>query len=55
MKFVIQDLNKITKEAIKQVARDGGYAYIFDTSMGATLYDEGGDDIMPLVKKKLGL
>ena len=43
------------KEAIKQVARDGGYAYIFDTSMGATLYDEGGDDIMPLVKKKLGL
>ena len=43
------------KDAIKEVAREGGYSYIFDSGTGATLYDEGGDDIMPLVKKKLGI
>ena len=43
------------KTAIKDVAREGGYTYIFDSGTGATLYDEGGDDIMPLVKKKLGI
>lgn len=43
------------KNAIKEVAREGGYSYIFDSGTGATLYDEGGDDIMPQVKKKLGI
>ena len=43
------------KDAIKEVAREGGYSYIFDSGTGATLYDEGGGDIMPLVKKKLGI
>jgi outer membrane protein len=43
------------KKAIADVAKEGGYTYIFDTGTAAVLYDEGGDDIMPQVKKKLGL
>ncbi len=43
------------KKAIEDVAKEGGYTYIFDAGTAALLYDEGGDDIMPLVKKKLGL
>ncbi len=41
------------KKAIEEVAREGGYTYIFD---GATLlYSQDSEDIMPQVKKKLGL
>ncbi|MBR0072513.1 MAG: OmpH family outer membrane protein [Bacteroidales bacterium] len=40
------------KNAIAKVAKANGYTYIFTS--GATLY-EGGDDILPLVKKELGL
>lgn len=43
------------KEAIEAVARENGYSYIFDTGIGALLYQQDSDDIMPLVKKKLGL
>ncbi len=43
------------KKAIAEVAKEGGYTYILDAGTAAILYDEGGDDIMPLVKKKLGL
>ena len=43
------------KKAIEDVAKEGGYTYIFDAGTAALLFDEGGDDIMPLVKKKLGL
>ncbi|MBO7225951.1 MAG: OmpH family outer membrane protein [Bacteroidales bacterium] len=42
------------KQAIRDVAKENGYTYIFDSAVGVTLY-EGGDDILPLVKKKLGL
>ena len=40
------------KSAIAKVAKANGYTYIF--TAGATLY-EGGDDVLPLVKKELGL
>jgi outer membrane protein len=41
------------KKAIEDVAKEGGYTYIFD---GATLlYSQDSEDIMPQVKKKLGL
>ncbi len=43
------------KKAIEDVAKEGGYTYIFDAGTAALLFDEGGDDIMPLVTKKLGL
>jgi len=43
------------KAAIKDVAKEGGYAYIMNAVEDLILYSEGGDDVMPLVKKKLGI
>ena len=43
------------KKAIEQVAKENGYKFVFDTSSGSVLYSEPGDDILPLVKKKLGI
>lgn len=43
------------KAAIAEVAKENGYSYIFDSAVGALLYQEDSDDILPLVKKKLGL
>ena len=42
-------------EAIKAVAKENGYAMIFDTSTGAMLFASDTDDVTELVKKKLGL
>lgn len=41
------------QEAINAVAKENGYAYIFDTQ--TLLFYDNGDDITPLIKKKLGL
>jgi outer membrane protein len=41
------------KKAIEEVAREGGYTYIFDGA--SLLYSQDSEDIMPQVKKKLGL
>ena len=41
------------KKAIEDVAREGNYTYIFDGA--ALLYSQDSEDIMPLVKKKLGI
>lgn len=41
--------------AIKEVATDNGYTYIFDSSMGLVLYADPGTDVSALVKVKLGL
>ena len=43
------------KKAIEEVAKEGGYSYILDAGTAAILYSQDSDDIMPLVKKKLGL
>lgn len=43
------------KKAIEDVAKEGNYNYIFDSGVGVLLYQKDSDDIMPLVKKKLGL
>lgn len=43
------------KEAIDQVASENSYTYVFDTSSGALLYQPDGDDILPMVQKKLGI
>ena len=40
-------------QAIQDVAKENGYAYIFDSKN--LLYSEGGDDVSALVKKKLGI
>lgn len=41
------------KKAIEDVAREGGYTYIFDGA--GLLYSQDSEDVMPQVKKKLGL
>lgn len=41
--------------AIKAVAKEKGYAYIFDSSSGSLLFANEADNILPLVKAKLGL
>lgn len=43
------------KKAIEEVAKEGGYTYILDAGTAAVLYSQDSDDIMPQVKKKLGL
>ena len=52
---VMQPIIDRAKKAIEDVARENGYTYVFDSSVGALLYQQDSDDIMPLVKKKLGL
>lgn len=41
------------KKGIEAAAKEGGYKYVLDTSMGNVLYTEPADDILMLVKKKL--
>ena len=43
------------EDAIKTVAKEMGYAMVFDTSSGSMLFANDTDDITALVKKKLGL
>lgn len=43
------------RKAIEDVAKENDYTYIFDAGVGTLLYSQDSDDIMPLVKKKLGL
>lgn len=54
-KELLQPIIDRAKEAIAAVAKENGYTYIFDTSAGTLLYQQDSDDIMALVKKKLGL
>lgn len=46
---------KKAEDAIKEVAKANNYAYVFDTSAGAVIYAQDSDNLMDLVKKKLGL
>ena len=46
---------KKAEEAINNVAKEKAYSYIFDTSVGAVLFAQESDDVMPIVKAKLGL
>lgn len=41
------------KKGIETVAKESGYKYVLDTSIGAVLYYEPSDDIFTAVKKKL--
>ena len=43
------------EKAINTVAREKGYDYIFDKAGGILLYGREADNIMPLVKAKLGI
>ncbi|NOX86692.1 MAG: OmpH family outer membrane protein [Chlorobi bacterium] len=43
------------KNAISEVGRENNYTYIFDVGTGSLVFYENGDNILPLVKKKLGI
>jgi outer membrane protein len=43
------------KKSVEEVAKENSYKYVIDSSQGILLYSDAADDIMPLVKKKLGL
>jgi len=45
----------LADKAIKEVAKENGFTYIFDSSVGAIIFADESDDILPLVKAKLGL
>ncbi len=42
-------------KAIKEVAKANNYDYVFDASRGNLLYAKESDNILPLVKAKLGI
>jgi outer membrane protein len=47
---------KKVQDAINATAAEGKYAYVFDSTPGkAVLFSDGGEDILPMVKKKMGL
>jgi outer membrane protein len=43
------------KAAIEKVAKENQFTYIFDAGLGVLLYTDPTQDILPLVKKELGL
>ncbi len=52
---LLQPVIDKAKEAINTVAKEGSYTLVLDSSVGVVLYSVEGDDILPAVKKKLGL
>lgn len=46
---------KKAETTITGIAKEMGYAYIFDTSVGSVIYGQESDNIMALAKKKLGI
>ncbi len=52
---LMEPLVEKAKTAIKDVAKENGYTYVFDSSVGALIHYPETDDLLPLVKKKLGL
>jgi outer membrane protein len=50
---LIAPFQEKVQNAINDVAKENKYSYIFDTQ--TLLYYDGGDDITPLVKKKIGI
>jgi len=52
---VYKPLLEKADKAIKEVAKEKSYDYIFDASAGMLLYAKDGDDILAFVKTKLGI
>jgi len=53
---LLQPIIEKARNAIREVSKEEGYTYVFDTSTGALVYwPEESDDIMAKVKTKLGM
>ena len=46
---------KRAEDAIKEIAKEKSYSYIFDTSLGSVIFAQESDNIMSQVKVKLGI
>ena len=54
-KELLDPILRKAQSAIDEVAKDGKYTYILDSGSGALLYSKESEDILPKVKKELGL
>jgi len=53
---LLQPIVRKAEQAVRNVAEENGFTYVFDISRGAIIYfSEDSQDILPLVKQKLGL
>jgi outer membrane protein len=52
---LLQPIINTAKEAVKEVAKENKYTYILNSIEDIMLYTEPADDVMLLVKKKLGI
>ncbi len=53
---LLQPVIDKANQAIKEIAQENGFTYIFDISRGTILYfSDQSVDILPMVKKKLGI
>ncbi len=53
---LMQPIMEKAMNAIKEVGKENGFTYIFDLSQGGILYfADQTEDVLPLVKRKLGL
>ena len=52
---LLQPVIDKAKDAINAVDKEWSYTLVLDSSVGVVLYSVEGDDILPAVKKKLGL
>jgi outer membrane protein len=52
---LIEPIIKKAQDAIDAVAKANGYSYVFDTSVGSVIVYPESDNILPLVKKHMGI
>ena len=52
---LMQPVMEKALNAIKEVGKENGFTYIFDMNVGILYAAENSQDVLPLVKKKLGL
>jgi outer membrane protein len=52
---LLEPILRKARKAIEDVAVEGRYTYIFDKSIGSILYAQENENVIHLVKKKLGL
>ena len=52
---LLQPMIERARDAINSVAKENGYSYILNTTQGMVLYSDPSDDILPMVKAKIGI
>lgn len=52
---LFEPIIKNTTEIIKTVAKENGYTHVIDNSLSVMIMAPEGDDILPLVKKKMNI